>query len=189
VTGTRARRLAAIALVALVAALPACSIEDDELVSPGCSLRDDLYSLVLTAETVRTATRVPCLLALQPGWELELFDARNDRARIVLGSDRGGEGAVTVDLVQRCDLRRSTEVPSDEPGARRHEEVVRLPPRYEGTRSYVFPGGCVRLRFDLDTRFASGLVNEATLMIGFVERDDIREALTDKTRNDVEQDL
>ena len=186
------RRVAAVlvVLVALVVATPACAVGDEgPLVSPGCSLRDDLYSLVLTAETVRSASRVPCLLQLQPGWELELYDARNDRARIVLGSDRGGDRAVTVDLVRRCDLRRSTEVPSEELGSDRYEEVVRLPPRYEGTRSYVFPGGCVRFRFDLDARFASGLVNEVSLMIDFVERDAIRQALTRKTRNAVEHEL
>jgi hypothetical protein len=189
VRATRAGRRVALLLVLLVAALPACAVEDGELVSPGCSLSDDLYTLVLTAETVRTATRVPCLRALQPGWELELYDARNDRARIVLGSDRGGDGAVTIDLVPRCDLRRSTEVPSDELGAERYEEVVRLPPRYQGTRSYVFPGGCVRFGFDIDARFASGLVNETSLMVGFVPRRAVREALTRKTRNDVEHGL
>jgi len=178
-----------VAIVVLGVVLPACTTNDDGIVTPGCSLREHLYSLVLTAETVRTASQVPCLRDLQPGWGLELFDARNDRARIVLGSDRGGNGAVTVDLVHRCDLSRSTEVPSDVAGTDRYEEVVHLPPRYEGTRSYVFPGGCVRFLFDLDARFASGLVNETSLMIDFVARDTVRDALTRKTRNSVEHGL
>jgi hypothetical protein len=188
VTARRSCVTLVVVLVAVATVLPACT-NDDGIVTPGCSLRTHLYSLVLTAESVRSASQVPCLRNLQPGWQLELFDARNDRARIVLGSDRGGQGAVTVDLVHRCDLSRSTEVPSDQPNADRYEEVVRLPPRYRGTRSYVFPGGCVRFVFDLDARFASGLVNEATLMIDFIPRHDIREALTSETRNDVEHGL
>lgn len=183
----RARPAAALLLVALAAVLPACT--EDGIVEPGCSLRDDLYSLVLTAQSVSDASKVPCIGPLQPGWELEGYDARNDRARIVLGSDRGGNGAVTIDLIGRCDLAHSTEVPSDEAGAERYEEVIRLPPRYLGTRSYVFLGGCVRFQFDLDTRFASGLVNEASLMVEFVSRTDVRDALLEKTRNHVEQDL
>ena len=188
-TATRLRQTAIALVVVLAAVLPACATDEDGVVTPGCSLREHHYSQVLTAETVRTASQIPCLRNLQPGWQLEAFDARNDRARIVLGSDRGGDGAVTVDLVRRCDLRRSTEVPSDELSSERYEEILRLPPRYEGTRSYVFPGGCVRFTFDLDARFASGLVNEASLMIDFIPRRTIRDALTGKTRNDVEHGL
>ena len=136
--------------------------------SPGCSPQESLYTLVLTAESVRSATLIPCLRPLQPGWEIELLDARNDRSRFVLSSDRGGENALTVDLVAECDVTGATQVPSDEPGTDRFEEVTATRARLRRHSQLRLPGGCVRFRFDLDTSLASGLLNEATLMVGFV---------------------
>jgi hypothetical protein len=173
-----------VALVLASAAPLGCSL--GQPVNPGCSPEDSLYTLVLTAESVRSASLVPCLRPLQPGWEIDLLDARNDRSRFVLSSDRGGENALTIDLIHRCDVRNASRVPSDEPGTARYEEISRLEPGYVGTRSYVFPGGCVRFRFDLETELASGLLNEASLMVGFVSRDAISEELETKTRIHVE---
>lgn len=179
------RGVASTALVLLLVALAGCA-EVDGKPAPGCSPRESLYTLVLTAEAVRTATLVPCLHPMQPGWEIESLDARNERARFVLASDRGGNRALTIDLVPRCDVSDTSKVPSDEPGTDRYEEIERLDPDYVGRRFYLFPGGCVRFTFRLDTELASGLLNEASLMVGFVARADIQEELEAKTRIHVE---
>ncbi len=184
-SGGAANRLAAVGLILVTVVSLGCTWE--QVPNPGCSPEDNLYTLVLTAESVQSASLVPCLLPLQPGWEVELLDARNDRTRFVLSSDRGGDRALTVDLVHRCDVRNASRVPSDEPETARYERIAHLEPGYVGTRSYVFDGGCVRFRFDLDTEFASGLLNETSLMVGFVPRAAINEELATRSRVEIDQ--
>jgi hypothetical protein len=44
-----------------------------------------------------------------------------------------------------------------------------------GSRFYVFPGGCVTYRFDFQGTEPAAAIEEATLAIGFTDRETLRE--------------
>jgi hypothetical protein len=84
---------------------------------------------------------------------------------------------VTVELLPSCDLAGSTEVSSDQPGARRYIRIDRSATPVEVTRSYAFHGGCITERFvseDAPERMAS----LASSTFGFVTRDQLARDLT-----------
>jgi len=173
------RRAAPALLFALAAALlPACGI-DATLLQPDCA-SEDPDTLVLMAQAVPTAELVPCLGGLPAGWEFGTLDVRQDRVQLVLNSDRGGDHALTVELRGACHPGEAKRVPSDEAGAKRFERVRRLRP-YSGVRYYQFRGGCVIYDFELESERSSALLNEASIMVNFVSRDDLRERVIEQS--------
>ena len=143
-------------------------------VRPTCRSTD---VLILAAQSVPTAGLVPCVQVLPAGWSYGPVDIRSGRTRFSLDSDRAGVSAVRVTLTEACDTRKATEIPTDEPGTRRFEEIEVVTPGFAATRSYLFRGGCVtyRFRFEQEGRI---LVNESSLALAFVTR----EALAEEVR-------
>jgi hypothetical protein len=138
------------------------------------------------AQSVRSAALVPCLRGIPAGWNFVELDVRQNRSHLTLASDRAGEHALEVTLAHTCDTRGAVRIPSDEPQTERYESVDRVSPDYAGTRSYVFDGGCVTYRFELHTRRPSVFLNEATLMVGFTTRAELREALARESHGVIE---
>jgi tRNA A-37 threonylcarbamoyl transferase component Bud32 len=137
---------------------------------------------VLVAQSVPSATQVPCIAALPAGWISEPAHVERGKATFWLSSDQGGDHAVKVTLVPRaaCDVGRATPVPSDEPGADRYEQPRRLRP-LATTRFYLFDGGCVRY----DIAFTSGaeteLLFDVDQAVGFIPRERLVDHVRDKT--------
>ena len=127
--------------------------------------------IVLATQSVPSASLLPCLDALPLGWQFQAMDVRDGRTRLLLSSDRVGPHALEVTLAAACDTSRATEVPSDEPGARQYEQIEDIANRYSGVRYYVFEGGCATYRFDFSGRGRTVLGREASLALGFVERE------------------
>jgi hypothetical protein len=173
----RAGALAAAAAIAVGTA--SCSFAATRA-RPRCGT-DELSTVALVAQTVRTAALVPCVDVAPAGWEFEGLDARNNEARIMFSNDRGGHRALEVRLAPTCETGAAVRIPSDEPGTQRYERVDRVDPAFVGSRYYLFDGGCVEYRFQLETRQPSVLLNEATLMVGFMPRTELREAIRDDT--------
>jgi hypothetical protein len=161
-------RVGAALSLSIAVAATGCGIE--ERARPDCR---DRYvdTLVLMAQSVPTAELVPCLDTLPAGWTFEDSESDQDSSELVLSSDRGGMQALVVTLQRHCDHSGADQVPSDEPGTRRYERIRALAPSYSSVRYYEFEGGCVVYDIDLDVERVSGLVNEASLMLGFVSRD------------------
>ena len=118
---------------------------------------------ILVAQSVPSATLVPCVAAIPSGWELGGVHVRRGRADFELSSDldgiRGTEEAeveVTLQPVDDCDVSGASQVPSDEIGADRFEQIERLPPGLAAIRYYLFPGGCVTYRYRLQRRRQPG---------------------------------
>ncbi len=158
-------------MLALVGAsvLPGCATRYKSNAMPGCR---NTETLVLMAQSVPTASLVPCIEAMPAGWSFETIDVRNGRAFFALDSDRAGDRAVRVTLLPACDVSGATEIVTDEPGTRRYERVESVLREYRGVRAYQFPGGCVTYRFDFSRR-GLALVNEVSLALGFVSRDEV----------------
>ena len=141
--------LAATGAVLLSGCIEVGSLDVGEL---ACRTGDDgtpANGIVLMAQAVETASRLPCLDAVPLGWHLSEVQVRDGSGRFWLDSDRDGERAIEVALTASCDTRRATEIPSDREDVRRLERVTRISPEYAGTRYYVFDGGCLAIHFRL----------------------------------------
>jgi hypothetical protein len=153
----RRPRLGSLVVAALTIASASCVPSDPA--EPICARPGDSI-LVLQAQSVPSATRLPCIAELPIGWRFGGSLVRDDGAVIWLDHDRAGMHAVEVELMASCDVSSAVEVPPA------------LEP-FAGTRSLVFDGGCIVYRY----RFASGsepsLVIEADSAVSTLPRVDV----------------
>jgi hypothetical protein len=169
-----ARRLllAATGPVLLTGCIQVGSLGAGEL---ACRTGDDgspANGIVLMAQAVDTASRLPCLDAVPLGWHLSDVQVRDGSGRFWLDSDRDGARAIEVALTASCDTRTATEIPSDREDVRRLESVRRISPEYAGTRYYVFDGGCLAISFHLAHDSAEPLA-VATEAVDLLPRADV----------------
>jgi hypothetical protein len=184
----RAGRRTAPVLLALLGALalPGCvnvttSLTSDEM---ACQEGDDgtpANAVLLMAQSVPSATWVPCLEAMPQGWHFADMDVRNGSAAFWLDSDRDGMHAIEVRLTQSCDTRNATEIPSDRDGMRRLERVTEVSPQYVGRRFYLFDGGCITVLFTLSGENRGEPLAVATQGLGAVPREDLRALVHEKS--------
>ncbi len=148
--------------------------------SPSCGT-DRL--MVLIAQSVPSATSVPCIAALPAGWSVGRVEVESDKTRYWLDSAVAGSRAVEVSLLppESCSVDDSTEVPSDEAGMRRFEQPAQLPPDLKVTRTYLFEGGCVTYRFAFEGGASTSLVFEADQALAFEPRSDLVSWVGDRT--------
>jgi hypothetical protein len=165
---------AAIILAAVVLYKPTVSLlkpayDIDPVGTPNCGTGS---LMILIAQSVPSATSVPCIASLPAGWRLGGLHVVHGRSEFWLNSERGGKRAVEVNLVPAgaCDVAGATEVPSDQVGIRRFEHPDRLPPRLRSTRFYLFPGGCVTYRFAFTSPAPASLLFDADTALGFQPR-------------------
>jgi tRNA A-37 threonylcarbamoyl transferase component Bud32/membrane-associated phospholipid phosphatase len=131
--------------------------------------------LQLMAQSVSTASLVPCIEILPAGWTLGDVVVGDDRSRFTLNSDRGG--VLVVELTASCDLGGTVELTSEQPGARRYLRVERNPAGVTMTRAYTFPGGCITQRLTAPAASGQHLAAETSSALGFATRDDLAAAL------------
>jgi tRNA A-37 threonylcarbamoyl transferase component Bud32 len=141
---------------------------------PECTSQQ-ITQLTLEAQSVPSASKVPCLSSLPLGWTFQKLEVRDGQSRLIMTSDRAGFEAVDITLTSGCDTSGATEVSSDEPGTRHFERISTLQDRYAGVRYYVFEGGCASYRFDFEGVGRSALAEEVSLAFSFRDRTDISE--------------
>jgi tRNA A-37 threonylcarbamoyl transferase component Bud32 len=139
--------------------------------------------MVLMAQSVPSATEVPCVASLPAGWQLGGTHVERDEASFWLHSDIGGDHAVTATLRPRdeCDVTDATPVASDEVGTDRYERPVQLRPDLRSTRYYLFPGGCVTYEFAFDEGADPTLVFSAEQALAFQPRTELVEQVHEST--------
>jgi hypothetical protein len=131
-------------------------------------------TLVLAAQSVQTASLVPCLRQLPAGWSFHSFDARRGQARLGLDLGLDLENAFVVTLTGECDVRSAPRVTSDRTGARRYDDVHGSARAYTGQRYYRFPGGCITMRFDIRGTSAEKAATTVAGSVGVVARPALR---------------
>ena len=131
--------------------------------------------MILMAQSVPSATQIPCVAALPAGWDFGQMHVNNERGSFWLDSDLGGHEALTVTLQppSDCSVEGATAVPSDEPGIERFERPERLPPNLLTTRYYLFEGGCVTYSFAFDEDAEASLMLAIDGAVGFMPRTDL----------------
>jgi hypothetical protein len=182
---TRRCRRARLAVVILAAAaIPACSSGISTRAS--CTAFDGTI-FTLAAQSVPSATLLPCVAKFPAGWSYDGSDVRSGRSSFWLDDDRAGARAVEVDLTRSCDVGTAVEVTpaADEAGTRRFEDPITLRPAYQANRYYTFPGGCVTYRFRFQAGASTTLALEVDEALSFRPR----AALVAKVRDEFGETL
>lgn len=161
------RRGAAAMLATLAVLGPACTASGSRV--PGCNGEDPV--MVLIAQSVPSASQLPCLKELPIGWIVSGVNIRDGQTQVWLDSTIAGVHAVEVDLRATCDVSEAVQVPSatDEVGMRSFVEPD-LPPGFSGTRYLLFRGGCVAYRYRFTGDAPPTLALEAEEGLSFLPR-------------------
>lgn len=178
----RRRLLLALLLPLLAAGCVRPVLLDSEVVA--CREGDEgnpANGVVLLAQSVPTATWVPCLEVIPLGWDVSGLEATDSDARFWLDSDRDGVRAVEIRLDEACDTTGATRIPSDREAMQRWERVRQVTPEFVGTRYYVFEGGCISVLFRLAGENRAEPLGFATSGLGAVPRDAVRAAVDEQT--------
>ena len=129
-------------------------------------------SLVLMAQSVPTASAVPCMRTKLDDWFLDDLDSWDGRTRIEF-SRLIDEFALTIELTRTCDRGAASETATDQPGTRRFDERIRTGSSYRDRRFYLLPGACVMYEFKLTGTGAEEAAEDISGAIGFVSRDQL----------------
>jgi tRNA A-37 threonylcarbamoyl transferase component Bud32/membrane-associated phospholipid phosphatase len=169
---------AILALVILATVNSKYVLSTENLVETPLGVKDagcgDLEPLWLMAQSVPSASLIPCLQLVPVDWTVAEVAVNNGRSVITLDHDRGGKAAMVVRLTAAaaCDLAGATEVTSEQRGARRYYRAR------DNTRAYKFPGGCVTQRFTAAAPSALRMRDTAASELGFTTRAALQAALS-----------
>src|ERR687898_1148475 len=183
------RRIALLVVVALLAALVVSNIVENVthneagatplyIGNLACTDREPQW---LEAQSVPSASLVPCLRSLPAGWTLSNVTVNNGRSVLTLDNDRAGMGAMVVRLAATCDPAGASSVLSDQPGVRRFMLIQDLAPMFSATRFDVFAGGCVSTRMTAPVASRAEVTTEASLILGFTTRQSLQQALEERS--------
>jgi len=140
------------------------------IVSLGCGEPEPLW---LLAQSVPSASLVPCVRALPAGWRVATAKARNGLSEFTLANGPDSQ-AVVVRLTPACTTRGATLRPSGQAGARTYE---RTDARSGQVTWYtVFAGGCVTAQLHPNTS-STAFADEASAVLGFRTRRSLQQAL------------
>lgn len=162
--------------------------------TPSCLQRDAHQStqfngpLVLIAQSVPSASLVPCLRPLPAGWIFQHLEAQHGRAVISLDFGATSAQAFTETLAEDCDTRGATPARSDEVGARRFDRITSGLNGYRGERYYRFPGGCVTYQFKIVGRGSTAISSAVSRSAGFVTRVVLRQYVRNYSDGSMELD-
>jgi tRNA A-37 threonylcarbamoyl transferase component Bud32/membrane-associated phospholipid phosphatase len=131
--------------------------------------------LLLMAQSVPTASLVPCIELLPVGWTLGDVVVGNGSSRFTMTSDRGG--VLDAELTASCDLGGAVELTSERPEARRYLRTEGNAAGVVMTRIYTFPGGCVTQRLAAPEASRQQLAGESSSALSFTTRDALAAAL------------
>jgi hypothetical protein len=156
-------------------------VNDDETTTPlwitslDCSQPEPLW---LQAQSVPSASLVPCGQVLPAGWRVATVKVRNGWSEFTLGHAQVGSRALVVRLSAACDTTGAIQRPSNQPGAQRYE---RTEPGRVATWYTVFPGGCVTAQLDPTISADAALVNQASSILGFTTRQALEQVLDERS--------
>jgi membrane-associated phospholipid phosphatase/tRNA A-37 threonylcarbamoyl transferase component Bud32 len=183
---------AILALLVLAALNPRHLFDNEVAVATPLGVKDvgcaDLEPLWLMAQSVPSASLIPCLQLVPVDWKVAEVAVNNGRSVITLDHDRGGRAAMVVRLTASCDLTGATEVTSEQQGARRYLRVDPNTTEFSATRAYTFPGGCVTQHFSAAGPSALRLSDTASTEFGFITRQELRQALSQRSHGRLELD-
>lgn len=142
---TAPRRSVGLALAVAAAAVLTSSCTTVAGSAPDC---DPGQRLAVVAQSVPGASYVPCVRELSEDWSSRSFRAGRGGTRFTLVPNRPGSRPVRVEFEQACDVTGAVATTPRAEGVRTSIRLEAISPRYTGTLTDVFAGGCVTYRFD-----------------------------------------
>ena len=184
---------AILALVVLAALNPRYVFNNKDAVETPLMVTDvgcrDLEPLWLMAQSVPSASLVPCVRSLPVGWNVAEVAVNNGRSLITLNHDRAGDRALVVRLTASCDSSGAVEGPSPVAGMRHFQRTEsRTGGEFTATWYDQFPGGCVTSRLRLTTDPNGEFAAQAPHVLGFTTRAALGEALSQRSGGRLELD-
>ena len=168
-------------LVVGVALLAACSITET-MHGPMCD--GSRTSGLIAAQSVPTASRLPCFESVPPGWEMATVLIDEQGTEVALDSDRAGEESAILRFAESCDVSGAASTPYSDEGVKRYDHIRQVSPSFHGDRFYVFEGGCVWWEFrfgsDAPSALSSELDNGLLLIERHIINDNMRESFIDE---------
>jgi len=142
--------------------------------SLSCSDPEPLW---LLAQSVPSASNVPCVRSLPAGWTLGHVTVTSGRSTLTFDHDRAGDGAMVAAFTAHCDLGGAAAVSTDATGVRSYQRVEPSAERVAITRFDVFPGGCLTTRLVAPLEQQARLVAEIPQLLDFTTRQQLERTL------------
>jgi len=130
--------------------------------------------LWLLAQSVPSASLVPCVRTLPAGWTVATAKAKNGLSEFTLAHDPDSQ-AVVIRLTAACTTSGAAQRPSGQPGVRRYERADATGSG-QITRYTVFTGGCVTAQLRPAGNSAA-FADQASSVLGFTTRRSLQQAL------------
>ena len=141
----------------------------------------DLEPQWLLAQSVPSASLVPCLGALPAGWSVGPVTVNNGQSVIRLNHDRAGTDVLEVQLTAGCDTRGAIQVRSNQPRLRRYQRIQRQTSRFEVIHFDRFPGGCVTARAAMPAANRAEITSELATIVHYTTRQALQQALDQRS--------
>jgi tRNA A-37 threonylcarbamoyl transferase component Bud32 len=142
----------------------------------------ELEALWLQAQSVPSASMVPCVRALPIGWSVSMVTVNDGRSTLTLDHDRAGAAALVVRLAATCDPSGAVEGPSLTAGVRHYQRTESSASGgFSATWYDRFPGGCVTSRLRLTTDPNGEFAAQAPQVLGFTTRAALQQALDQRS--------
>jgi membrane-associated phospholipid phosphatase/tRNA A-37 threonylcarbamoyl transferase component Bud32 len=153
------------------------------LTSLDCDRPEPLW---LQAQSVPSASLVPCVPSLPAGWRVVNVSegvapsaARNGWSMFTL--TKYLVGSLVVRLSATCDTTGAVRQPSDQPGAQRYERTDQGGSGPAVTWYTVFPGGCVTAELHWISAADPAFTEEARSVLDFTTRHDLQRVLDQRS--------
>ena len=144
----------------------------------GCG---DLEPLWLEAQSVPSASLVPCIRSPLAGWTVAEVAVNDGRSVVILDHDRAGPSAVVLRLTAACNPGRAVPAPSPAPGVRRYQRAQPRTGEFMATWYDLFPGGCLTYRLHSTSDVEGSFTAELPALLTFATRDALRQALRQRS--------
>jgi tRNA A-37 threonylcarbamoyl transferase component Bud32/membrane-associated phospholipid phosphatase len=141
----------------------------------------DLEPQWLLAQSVPSASLVPCVGSLPTGWSFGNVTVNDGQSLMPLNHDRAGTGVLVVRLTAGCDSRGATQMSSSQPQVRRYQRIDRRAPRLEVTRFDLFPGGCVTAQAAVPAANQAEITTQLTTILHYTTRQALQQALDQRS--------
>lgn len=158
-----------IGLVGTAMAFGATACATQENAQPNCGADSPT---VLMAESVPSASLIPCVEVLPAGWSYGAFEA-NDRGSTFSLEEPERGGLLEVELLSSCEASGTSTTLRGFPSAQQYRSV-----QADGARvvwTSVFPGGCSRAQLTFAAPPPSSDVAMIYRAISFVSREQLHE--------------
>jgi membrane-associated phospholipid phosphatase/tRNA A-37 threonylcarbamoyl transferase component Bud32 len=141
----------------------------------------DPEPLWLIAQSVPTASAVPCVRSLPAGWTVAHVTVTRGRSTLTFDHDRAGAGAMVATFSARCDPGGAAAIGADRTGISSYQRVVASVGRVTTTRFDVLPRGCLTTRLVAPPGQQQRLAAEIPQLLDFRTRQELAQQLDQRS--------